>query len=103
VDFPDHHSHLHWTLVEWTFQTTTTISIGHSTLVEWTESWIIDTQFIGLDENGRYSGSVAENLQPGTDVITVTATDPDVITVTATDRDEFPDFKKVFHSMLRLK
>jgi len=28
---------------------------------------------------------VAENLEPGADVITVTAT----------DRDEFPDFKKV--------
>jgi len=48
--------------------------------------WINDPQFIGLDENGRYSGSVAENLDPGADVITVTAT----------DRDEFPDFKKVF-------
>jgi len=42
-------------------------------------------QFIGLDENGRYSGSVAENLEPAADVITVTAT----------DADEFPDFKKV--------
>ena len=41
--------------------------------------------FVGLDENGRYSGSVAENLEPGAEVITVTAT----------DRDEFPDFKKV--------
>jgi len=45
----------------------------------------ISVPFIGLDENGRYSGSVAENLEPGADVITVTAT----------DRDEFPDFKKV--------
>ena len=42
-------------------------------------------QFVGLDENGRYAGSVAENLEPGSEVITVTAT----------DRDEFPDFKKV--------
>jgi len=42
--------------------------------------------FIGLDENGRYAGSVAENLEPGAEVITVTAT----------DRDEFPDFKKVY-------
>lgn len=42
-------------------------------------------QFIGLDENGRYAGSVAENLEPGAEVITVTAT----------DRDEFPDYKKV--------
>jgi len=48
--------------------------------------WINKSQFIGLNENGRYSGSVAENLDPGADVITVTAT----------DRDEFPDFKKVF-------
>ena len=38
-----------------------------------------------MDENGRYAGSIAENLEPGTEVITVTAT----------DRDEFPDFKKV--------
>ena len=42
-------------------------------------------QFVGLDENGRYPGSVAENLPPGAEVITVTAT----------DKDEFPDFKKV--------
>jgi hypothetical protein len=42
-------------------------------------------QFIGLDENGRYAGSVAENLEPGTEVITVTAM----------DKDEFPDFNKV--------
>jgi len=41
--------------------------------------------FGGLDENGRYSGNVAENLQPGAEFITVTAT----------DKDEFPDFKKV--------
>lgn len=34
-------------------------------------------QFIGLDENGRYPGSIAENLRPGTEVITVTATDKD--------------------------
>ena len=40
---------------------------------------------MGLDENGRYPGSVAENLPPGAEVITVTAT----------DKDEFPDFKKV--------
>ena len=55
--------------------------------------WTGDPQFIGLDENGRYSGSVAENLEPGADVMTVTAT----------DRDEFPDFKKVFHCTLCLK
>ena len=42
-------------------------------------------QFVGLDENGRYPGSVAENLPPGAEVITVTAT----------DKDEFPDFQKV--------
>jgi len=42
-------------------------------------------QFVGLDENGRYPGSVAENLPAGAEVITVTAT----------DKDEFPDFKKV--------
>ena len=41
--------------------------------------------FGGLDENGRYSGSIAENLEPGAEFITVTAT----------DKDEFPDFKKV--------
>ena len=41
-------------------------------------------QFIGLDENGRYPGSVAENLEPGADVITVTAT----------DKDQFVDFKR---------
>jgi len=46
--------------------------------------------FIGLDENGRYSGSVAENLDAGADVITVTAT----------DRDEFPDFKKVWRIII---
>jgi len=40
--------------------------------------------FGGLDENGRYSGNIAENLQPGAEFITVTAT----------DKDEFPDFKK---------
>ena len=43
-------------------------------------------QFVGLDENGRYPGSVAENLEHGAEVITVTAT----------DKDEFPDFKKVY-------
>jgi len=42
-------------------------------------------QFVGLDENGRYPGSVAENLPPGAEVVTVTAT----------DKDEFADFKKV--------
>ena len=42
-------------------------------------------QFVGLDENGRYPGSVAENLVPGAEVITVTAQ----------DRDEFSDYKKV--------
>ena len=42
-------------------------------------------QFIGLDENGRYSGSVAENLAPGAEVITVTAM----------DKDEFPEYNKV--------
>lgn len=36
-------------------------------------------QFVGLDENGRYSGSVAENLDPGAEVITVTANDRDTI------------------------
>jgi len=41
--------------------------------------------FGGLDENGRYSGNVAENLEPGAEFITVTAT----------DKDELPDFKKV--------
>jgi len=41
--------------------------------------------FGGLDENGRYSGSIAENLEAGAEFITVTAT----------DKDEFPDFKKV--------
>jgi len=41
--------------------------------------------FGGLDENGRYSGSIAENLESGAEFITVTAT----------DKDEFPDFKKV--------
>jgi len=46
-------------------------------------------QFIGMDENGRYPGSVAENLEPGADVITVTAT----------DRDEFEDFRKVYHNI----
>jgi hypothetical protein len=45
-------------------------------------------QFIGLDENGRYAGSVAENLEPGAEVIAVTAT----------DKDEFPDYKKVSRS-----
>ena len=34
-------------------------------------------QFEGLDENGRYLGSVAENLAPGAEVITVSATDRD--------------------------
>lgn len=43
-------------------------------------------QFVGLDENGRYPGSVAENLETGAEVITVTAT----------DKDAFPEFKKVF-------
>lgn len=42
-------------------------------------------QFVGLDENGRYHGSVAENLAPGAEVIHVTAT----------DRDEFPEYNKV--------
>jgi len=46
-------------------------------------------QFVGLDENGRYPGSVAENLPPGAEVITVTAT----------DKDEFPDYKKVVMSL----
>lgn len=41
--------------------------------------------FGGLDENGRYSGSIAENLEAGAEFITVTAT----------DKDEFPDFRKV--------
>jgi len=45
--------------------------------------------FGGLDENGRYSGSIAENLEAGAEFITVTAT----------DKDEFPDFKKVTSSM----
>ena len=34
-------------------------------------------QFIGLDENLRYPGSVAENLAPGAEVISVTAQDRD--------------------------
>ena len=42
-------------------------------------------QFVGLDEYGRYSGSVAENLPHGAEVITITAT----------DRDEFRDYKRV--------
>ena len=42
-------------------------------------------QFVGLDENGRYPGSVSENMAPGAEVITVTAT----------DRDMFPDYRKV--------
>lgn len=45
-------------------------------------------QFIGLDENGRYPGSVAENLDP----------EAEVITVTATDKDEFEDFRKVYNN-----
>jgi hypothetical protein len=45
-------------------------------------------QFVGLDENGRYPGSVAENLEPGAEVITVTAT----------DKDAFEKFKQVFQS-----
>ena len=43
-------------------------------------------QFVGLDENGRYRGSVAENLAPGAEVITVTAT----------DKDDKEEFRKVF-------
>ena len=35
--------------------------------------------FVGLDENGRYSGSVPENSEPGTSVIRVTATDRDAL------------------------
>ena len=50
-------------------------------------------QFIGLDENGRYPGSIAENLEPGAEVIAVTAT----------DKDEFPDFKKVTFYGLRIR
>jgi hypothetical protein len=42
-------------------------------------------QFVGLDENGRYPGSIAENLKPGAEVITVTAA----------DKDQFPAFRKV--------
>ena len=42
-------------------------------------------QFVGLDENGRYSASLAENLEPGVEILTVTSV----------DRDEFPDFKRV--------
>ena len=42
-------------------------------------------QFVGLDENGRYPGSVSENMDSGAEVITVTAT----------DRDMFPDYNKV--------
>lgn len=47
-------------------------------------------QFVGLDEYGRYSGSVAENLPKGAEVITITAT----------DRDEFRDYRKVLISFL---
>ncbi len=42
-------------------------------------------QFVGLDENGRYHGSVAENLAPGAVVHHVTAQ----------DADEFPEYNKV--------
>ena len=42
-------------------------------------------QFVGLDENGRYPGSVSENVAPGAEVIAITAT----------DRDMFPDYRKV--------
>ncbi|CAD5116989.1 DgyrCDS5823 [Dimorphilus gyrociliatus] len=46
-------------------------------------------QFIGLDENGRYQGSVAENSKPGTPVISVTAT----------DRDSTPAFKEITYAL----
>ena len=36
--------------------------------------------FVGLNENGRYSGNVAENSSPGTSVIRVSATDRDART-----------------------
>ena len=39
-----------------------------------------------MNENGRYKGSVAENMEPGAEVITVTAT----------DKDAFPDYRKVY-------
>ena len=42
-------------------------------------------QFVGLDENGRYPGSIAENMLPGVEVLTVTAT----------DKDELPAYRKV--------
>lgn len=42
--------------------------------------------FEGLDENGRYSGTVPENSAPGTNVIRVTAT----------DRDAEADYSRVF-------
>ena len=50
-------------------------------------------QFIGHDENGRYPGSIAENLEPGAEVIAVTAT----------DKDEFSDFKKIPFYGLRIR
>ncbi|ESN95524.1 hypothetical protein HELRODRAFT_179299 [Helobdella robusta] len=34
-------------------------------------------QFVGLNENGLFSATVAENMKPGTDVITVSACDKD--------------------------
>ena len=49
-------------------------------------------QFIGLDENGRYPGSVAENLAPGAEVITVTAT----------DKDSKSQFKKVSYKIKQI-
>ena len=48
---------------------------------------------MGLDEYGRYSGSVAENLPPGAEVITITAT----------DRDEFRDYRRVSTPIESLK
>lgn len=46
-------------------------------------------QFIGLDENGRYQGSVAENALPGTPVISVTAT----------DRDSKPEYREITYAL----
>ena len=43
--------------------------------------------FVGLDGNGRQSGTVPENSPPGTNVLKVTAI----------DRDAFPAYNKVGH------
>ena len=69
------------------FQNRATVALHNSTRIR---VKLIDKndeipQFVGMNENGRYKGSVAENMEPGATVITVTAT----------DRDEFPDYRKV--------